>query len=64
MVIRLEEGALDMLDKVRAEVFAANQAPECSAELFEFAAVHGREVVGSFDLGAITSDAGVGRLFQ
>jgi hypothetical protein len=63
MVIRLEEGALDILDKVRAEVFAANQAPGCSAELFEFAAVRGR-VVGSFDGGAITSDAGVGRLFQ
>ena len=31
---------------------------ECSAELFEFAAVGGREVVGSFDGGAITSDAG------
>ena len=31
---------------------------ECSADLFEFAAVERREVVGSFDGGAITSDAG------
>jgi Transposase DDE domain group 1 len=31
---------------------------ECSAELFEFAAVEGRCVVASFDGGAITSDAG------
>ena len=31
---------------------------ECSAELFEFAAVEGRHVVASFDGGAITSDAG------
>jgi hypothetical protein len=31
---------------------------ECSAGLFEFASVERREVVGSFDGGAITSDAG------
>ena len=31
---------------------------ECSADLFGFAAVEGREVVGAFDGGAITSDAG------
>jgi len=31
---------------------------ECSAELFAFAPVSRREVVGSFDGGAITSDAG------
>jgi hypothetical protein len=31
---------------------------ECSADLFEFASVGRREVVGSFDGGAITSDAG------
>jgi len=31
---------------------------ECNAELFEFAPVGRREVVGSFDGGAITSDAG------
>ena len=31
---------------------------ECTAELFEFAPVGRREVVGSFDGGAITSDAG------
>ena len=31
---------------------------ECSAELFEFARVEGRRVVGAFDGGAITSDAG------
>jgi Transposase DDE domain group 1 len=31
---------------------------ECSAELFEFARVGRREVVGSFDGGAITSDGG------
>jgi hypothetical protein len=31
---------------------------ECSADLFEFAPVERREVVGSFDGGAITSDAG------
>jgi Transposase DDE domain group 1 len=31
---------------------------ECNAELFEFAPVVRREVVGSFDGGAITSDAG------
>ena len=31
---------------------------ECSAELFEFAPVGRREVVGSFDGGSITSDAG------
>jgi len=31
---------------------------ECSAELFEFAAVEGRRVEASFDGGAITSDAG------
>ena len=31
---------------------------ECSADLFGFAAVEGREVVGGFDGGAITSDAG------
>jgi hypothetical protein len=31
---------------------------ECSATLFEFAAVEGRSVVAAFDGGAITSDAG------
>jgi hypothetical protein len=31
---------------------------ECNADLFEFAPVGCREVVGSFDGGAITSDAG------
>ena len=31
---------------------------ECNADLFEFAPVVRREVVGSFDGGAITSDAG------
>jgi Transposase DDE domain group 1 len=31
---------------------------DCSADLFGFAAVEGREVVGAFDGGAITSDAG------
>jgi len=31
---------------------------ECSADLFGFAGVEGREVVGAFDGGAITSDAG------
>jgi hypothetical protein len=31
---------------------------ECSADLFGFGAVEGREVVGGFDGGAITSDAG------
>ncbi len=31
---------------------------ECSADLFGFAPVEGREVVGAFDGGAITSDAG------
>jgi Transposase DDE domain group 1 len=31
---------------------------KCSADLFEFASVGRREVVGSFDGGAITSDAG------
>ena len=31
---------------------------ECSAELFEFAPVEGRQVVAGFDGGAITSDAG------
>ena len=32
--------------------------PNCSADLFGFAAVEGREVVAAFDGGAITSDAG------
>jgi hypothetical protein len=31
---------------------------ECNAELFDFAPVGRREVVGSFDGGAMTSDAG------
>ena len=31
---------------------------ECSATLFEFAPVEGRSVVGAFDGGKITSDAG------
>ena len=31
---------------------------ECSATLFEFAAVEGRRVVAAFDGGSITSDAG------
>jgi len=31
---------------------------ECSATLFEFALVDGRQVVAAFDGGAITSDAG------
>ena len=31
---------------------------ECSAELFGFAPVDGREVVAGFDGGKITSDAG------
>jgi Transposase DDE domain group 1 len=31
---------------------------ECSADLFGFAAVEGREVVAAFDGGTITSDAG------
>jgi hypothetical protein len=35
---------------------------ECSADLFRFAAVEGREVVAAFDGGAITSDAGALRL--
>jgi hypothetical protein len=32
--------------------------PECSADLFGFARVEGRDVVAAFDGGAITSDAG------
>src|SRR5262249_50275517 len=32
---------------------------ECSAELFEFAPVESREVLATFDGGAITSDAGM-----
>ena len=32
--------------------------PECSADLFGFAAVEGRAVVARFDGGTITSDAG------
>nr|WP_294516778.1 transposase [uncultured Rhodopila sp.] len=32
---------------------------ECIPALFEFPAVEGRQVVASFDGGAITSDAGV-----
>ena len=31
---------------------------ECNAGLFDFAPVEGREVVGAFDGGVITSDAG------
>ena len=31
---------------------------ECSAEMFDFAPVGGRQVVAAFDGGAITSDAG------
>ncbi len=31
---------------------------ECSASLFDFAPVEGRQVVAGFDGGAITSDAG------
>ncbi len=31
---------------------------ECSARLFDFAPVEGRQVVAAFDGGAITSDAG------
>jgi len=31
---------------------------ECTADLFDFARVDGRDVVASFDGGAITSDAG------
>ena len=31
---------------------------ECTADLFGFARVDGRDVVASFDGGAITSDAG------
>ena len=31
---------------------------DCSADLFGFAPVEGREVVAAFDGGAITSDAG------
>jgi len=31
---------------------------DCSADLFRFAPVEGREVVAAFDGGAITSDAG------
>ena len=31
---------------------------ECSAELFEFAAIDRRAVIAGFDGGAITSDAG------
>ena len=31
---------------------------ECSAGLFEFAPVEGRQVVAGFDSGVITSDAG------
>ena len=37
---------------------------ECSAELFEFAPVEGRKVVGGFDGGTITSDAGALLLAQ
>ena len=33
-------------------------ATECSADLFGFAPVEGREVVAAFDAGAVTSDAG------
>ena len=33
-------------------------ATECGAALFEFARVEGRSVVGAFDGGKITSDAG------
>ncbi len=31
---------------------------ECSADLFDFASVEGRNVVADFDAGAMTSDAG------
>src|SRR6185312_7364947 len=37
---------------------SAPMPTECSADLFGFAPVEGREVVGAFDGGAITSDAG------
>jgi hypothetical protein len=37
---------------------------ECSAKLFEFAPVNGRKVVGGFDGGTITSDAGALLLAQ
>lgn len=37
---------------------------ECSAELFEFAPMEGRKVVGGFDGGTITSDAGALLLAQ
>ena len=37
---------------------------ECSAELFEFAAVERRAVVAGFDGGAITSNGGVQGLLQ
>jgi Transposase DDE domain group 1 len=32
--------------------------PECSADLFEFAPVEGRQVVAGFDGGTVTSDTG------
>src|SRR5438034_1140738 len=37
---------------------SAPMPTECSADLFGFAPVEGREVVAAFDGGAITSDAG------
>src|SRR5690349_24388128 len=37
---------------------SAPMLTECSSDLFGFAPVEGREVVASFDGGAITSDAG------
>jgi Transposase DDE domain group 1 len=53
-----ESAKVVLRERLLAGPAAAPMPIEYSAELFEFAPVGRREVVGSFDGGAITSDAG------
>jgi hypothetical protein len=55
---RRESAKVVLRERLWLDSRNAPMPTECSADLFEFAPVGRREVVGSFDGGAITTDAG------
>src|SRR6195256_2381563 len=53
-----ESAKVVLRERLHDDSRSAPMPTECSADLFGFAPVEGREVVAAFDGGAITSDAG------
>src|ERR1700716_4209400 len=53
-----ESAKVVVQQRLSSDSRSAPMPTECSADLFEFAPVEGREVVAGFDGGAISSDAG------